>query len=484
MRYLSVVLVLFALLLFSCRKDSINASGLKFSKDTIFFDTTFTTIGSSTEVFLVRNPSSTDLILDKVYLGGGNSSKFRLNVDGQPGNVQTDVLVPANDSIYVFVEVTINPNGSNAQLLESDSVVFEAAGVSSSVQLIAFGRDAHYIFPNKTLVFSSGNTIQYSVVCDQTWTPGKPYVIFGYAVVDENCKLTVQAGTEVHLFKNSTLWVYQGGTLQVLGELGNPVSFSGTRLNLAYQNDPGQWDRILINDGSKDNIIRHADIRNGSIGIQTVPLNPIDPKPDRNLVLENVYIRNMSGIGILAQNYNIQASNVLVGNCGSYGCALLFGGNYLFQQSTLANYWSRNNRQNPNLLLSNAAEFDTGTGSVIYVNDLTARFDNSVIHGSIQNELGFDTVSGAAVNFRFRNCLLKMDKDYKTGSQYVNILKNVDPGFPGYWWGDLSPGENSVIRNAGDPSVVYSNQSKLLFDARGTNRLTDNTPDLGALEYK
>ncbi|NDH06382.1 glycosyltransferase, partial [bacterium] len=31
---------------------------------------------------------------------------------------------------------------------------------------------------------------------------------------------------------------------------------------------------LFVDDGSKDNIIRHADIRNGSIGIQTVPLNP------------------------------------------------------------------------------------------------------------------------------------------------------------------------------------------------------------------
>ena len=42
--------------------------------------------------------------------------------------------------------------------------------------------------------------------------------------------LTIKENTRVYFHKNAVLWVYRDGTLKVEGELGNPVTFQGDRL--------------------------------------------------------------------------------------------------------------------------------------------------------------------------------------------------------------------------------------------------------------
>ena len=51
-------------------------------------------------------------------------SNFRLNVNGVVGNELYDVEVPGHDSIYIFVEVTIDPTGQNLPMVVQDSIVF------------------------------------------------------------------------------------------------------------------------------------------------------------------------------------------------------------------------------------------------------------------------------------------------------------------------------------------------------------------------
>ena len=87
-RYLLLLLIGFAVSLTSCRNDfdfESSNGGLRFSKDTVYLDTVFTDIGSSTYTLKVYNRSDKNISIPSVRLGKGTTSKYRLMVDGMAG---------------------------------------------------------------------------------------------------------------------------------------------------------------------------------------------------------------------------------------------------------------------------------------------------------------------------------------------------------------------------------------------------------------
>ncbi|MCC6701845.1 MAG: hypothetical protein IT221_09995, partial [Fluviicola sp.] len=105
--------LLFALSgLSSCKKNKGMSNGnLEFSVDTLVFDTIFTTIGSTTQQFKIYNNDKKELKIDEVELMGGSSSPFRMNLDGLMGTSFSNIDIPAEDSLFCFVEVTLQVNG-------------------------------------------------------------------------------------------------------------------------------------------------------------------------------------------------------------------------------------------------------------------------------------------------------------------------------------------------------------------------------------
>ncbi|HXL57670.1 MAG TPA: hypothetical protein VN958_15520, partial [Chitinophagaceae bacterium] len=96
----------------SCKKESFITStdALLFtSADTLHFDTIFTGTGSITQSFKIYNPNDQKLLLSRIEIAGGNTSVFKLNVDGAPGTSFSNIEIAPNDSIYVFVAASINP---------------------------------------------------------------------------------------------------------------------------------------------------------------------------------------------------------------------------------------------------------------------------------------------------------------------------------------------------------------------------------------
>jgi len=107
-------LAIFLMLNFlSCEKDNFTTNPLhtiEFSTDTITFDTLFTTVGSTTAKVMVYNHNSKAVRISTIALAQGGNSFFRINVDGavNENNFFSNVEIPAHDSIYIFVEVTID----------------------------------------------------------------------------------------------------------------------------------------------------------------------------------------------------------------------------------------------------------------------------------------------------------------------------------------------------------------------------------------
>src|ERR1700741_2556998 len=149
MKSLPVLFFLFMLLSMSaCRKDSFITSPqavLYTSTDSIKFDTVFTQTGSVTEIFKIFNGNDQKLLLSKVKLMGGSASSFHININGVPGPEADNVEIDANDSIYVFVTVNIDPNSSNLPFIVSDSIQVSYNGNNKFVQLQAYGQNAPFL---------------------------------------------------------------------------------------------------------------------------------------------------------------------------------------------------------------------------------------------------------------------------------------------------------------------------------------------------
>lgn len=476
MRILARVIVLLVLIfsMISCKKDKLitdQGAKLEFSKDSILFDTVFTSIGSTTKRFLIYNRHDQPIKVSEIWLAGGNSSNFRINIDGIPGISHKDVEIPANDSLFAFVEVTVDPNNQNSPLVIRDSVIFETNGNMQRVLLEAWGQDAYYHLPN---VFPTNGFPAYSIVAGEnqviTWPNDKPHVVYGYAVIDSMGVLTIQEGTRVHFYKNSGMWVYRFGTLKVMGTPNNRVMFQGTRLEQTYSETPGQWDRIWINQGSVDNEIHYAEIKNGFIGIQAERFLYLDGNNQLNI--DHVNIRNMSGIGLYTINYEIDASDLLVSNCGQRTLAITAGGNYRFDHCTFANYWNLETRNTPSVLISNRDQ----------ANDLplaNALFYNCLIYGDQAEELELDSIN-QPFNYKFDHCLLKTQRSTSDPYHYSQVLVNEDPLF-------VDPlGQDFHIMNATSPVVDFGgpiSDPVLNTDLDNQPRPQDNAPDLGCYEF-
>src|ERR1035437_8942278 len=89
---------------------------LTFSTDTLAFDTVFTTLGSATSKIMIYNRNNVALKISHLGIAGGKSSPFRINVDGSlnADNQFDNIEIRANDSMYIFVAVTVDPTNTNS----------------------------------------------------------------------------------------------------------------------------------------------------------------------------------------------------------------------------------------------------------------------------------------------------------------------------------------------------------------------------------
>ncbi|QQR95308.1 MAG: hypothetical protein IPJ93_00555 [Bacteroidota bacterium] len=352
--FFKIFLLLLFVVLIACRKDQLltdSSAKLNFSEDTVLFDTVFASIGSTTQYLLVYNDHNRPIKISSIKLAGGSSSPFRMNVDGVAANSLNDVEIRAKDSLWIFIEVTIDPTSDQTPFIVTDSIIFETNGNIQDVDLVAYGRNARFITPKYAITFPDGSGLPYSIIGDGSpcgtvieWDSLLPYVVYGYAVVDSCLTLKINPGTKIYFYNNSGLWVYRYGNLQVEGNLEHPVLFTGSRLESSYSEVPNQWDRIWINEGGT-NKINYAIIKNGLFGVQAedVQFDGIIGDAPTQLTLSNSTIRNMS-IGLLARSFNITAYNNVISDCKSYCTVFSQGGTYNLKQNTIANYWRYSQR--------------------------------------------------------------------------------------------------------------------------------------------
>lgn len=426
LRFIILFLGAFLAILLShgCKKDVLitdSSAQLTFSNDTILFDTVFTTVGTVTKNFKIINPHNQPINISSIDLASGTSSDYRINVDGIPGVSFTNVEIPANDSLFVFVEATVDPTGINTPLIVEDSILFLTNGNEQTVWLHAWGQDAY--FHNREFIVSN-----------ETWPADKPHVIYGYVVVDSAQTLNIDPGTSVYCHNDAILYVYKA-SLNAVGSSGNEITFRGDRLASFLLANPdsvsGQWRGIWFNE-AQNSYIEHAEIKNAIIGVQVDTL-----QTGQFVHLNKVKVNNSLYAGLLAQG-NIQATNCLFGNAGSYSAVASFGGDQSYTHCTFGNFWTDTDRSTTLFALTDYFE----TGGVIYYRPfIQASFTNCIFYGpsSNDNELTLDTLarslSGVPPVFHFYNCLLKTNLNTSNADYYTNCEINNDPNFtdPALW---------------------------------------------------
>lgn len=461
--FLSIIVVSL-LLSYGCRKDAFITSKdavITISQDTLHFDTVFTSTGSIAQFVKIFNGNNQKLKLDEVSLKGGATSAFKINVDGSTGPSVKNIELDANDSIYVFVTVTVNPTAAGQPFLLRDSIAIGFNGNTRFLQLEAYGQNAHF-FRNQKI---TGNV---------TWTNDLPYVIIGGMQVDTTATLTIQKGCRIYLHADAPLLV--DGALQVNGEKfdSTRVYFKGDRMDYPYNEYPAAWPGIYFRNTSKNNVLQYAVIANAYQGViaQSASGNA-NPKLRLNeCIIDNIYDAGVYGI-----NTSISARNCLVSNCGK-NVQLVYGGSYQFVHCTMPtignNYITH---KDPVLFISDYVQ----VGGSVYTANLSADFTNCIMwadNGAAVNEVVTGKQGSGTFAINFTNCLWKVKDTPANLNSAVNIINNQDPVFDSI---NTSKRVFSFRLKANSPAINKGVNAGVNIDLDGNARPV-GLPDLGAYE--
>lgn len=465
---LAFLLSIISILLSSCKdEDKISyntAYQLSFSTDTVSFDTVFSTITSVTAKIKVYNHNSEAINISSIALGGGANSNFKINVSGRTSSSQTftDVELRANDSMYIFVNTTVNPTSENSPVLIRDSINFVTNGNKQQVQLSAYGQDV-IIFRNKT------------ITTDTTLSADKPFLVYGNLTVAEGKTLTIDAGCKLYFHYNAAVEV--NGNLNAVGTLDKPIVFRGDRMDYLFEGVPydtlsGQWKGIHLTPTSGTHDMEYVTVKSGINGITITGNSSSNPQ----LTLKNSTIHNMDSCGIRAQNANITAVNNQISNCAE-NCVSLQGGSYNFIHCTIAGFYPSIYRKDVALRIKN---YDSADNNTLYP-IAEANFKNCIIFGSYSSEITLDNNTNATFGVSFYNCLIAgtaSSESYYTNNVWASYTQTVFANTKTYPY-NFALHKNSPAIDAADLTVAEQYPT----DKNGVSRTSDGKPDIGAYEY-
>ena len=451
------------LVLFSCRKESFITSPdarVTITADTLSFDTLFVNSGSVYQFFKIINENNQKLKISSVTLKGGASSFYKINVDGIVGPQVNNLDIEANDSLYVFVQVNIDPNANNLPFIVRDSIQISYNGKVRTVQLEAWGKNAHF-FRNR------------HITVNETWINDLPYVILGSLTVDPNKILTINKGCRIYVHADAPIIV--DGSLQVNGlkDSADRVYFRGDRLDPPYSNFPASWPGIFFRSSGKDNVFNYAVILNA---YQALAL--LDPSTNANpkLILNQCIVDNAYDAGVISLNSSVRATNCLVSNCGK-NLFLVQGGDYQFTHCTVVTYSnSFIQHKDQVLLVSNYINVN----NVPVTANLNAVFRNCIFwgeNGLVDNEVIVAKSGSTVFNVNFDTDLWKV-MTVPSNITSTGIINNQPPQFDSV---NTSKGYYDFRLKASSPAINKGVNAGIIIDLDGNFRPV-GLPDLGCYE--
>lgn len=431
-----------------------------FSVDTLKMGVVFTEQMTTTHRFTVTNPASKSLSISRIGLSGDGAEYFRLNVDGFSGREFSNVEIRGKDSIFVFVEATLPTANADLPVEMNAFVDFTTNGVSRSVVLSALGQD---------VIRLNGRIVD----CDTRFDSAKPYQIFDSLVVAPGATLSLAEGTRLLFHDGAYLAV--DGTLVSDGTAEHPVVLSGDRTgnvvtDISFDLMSRQWQGVLFASGSKNNDLRHTEIKNTTFGL-VVDGEGAAPA-ETSLMLTNCRIHNSGSTVLAAYHADIDAVGCEFAE-GGEGLVALVGGSHSFNHCTFANNYLFAAISGPAIAFSH---FNGETDDQSEKPYLAATIDNSIIYG-----LGQDLSHGdfADTEIFVRNCLLKSEGN--DDDNFLNCIWGEDPLYNtvrSEYFFDYRLKVDSPAIGAADATM---SSPRSAYDAYGNPR--GSQPDLGAYVY-
>ena len=459
MKPFGILIISLFIIFFSCRKDSFITSAdarVTISADTLKYDTIFVTAGSTYRTLKIINENNQKLRLSSLKLSGGVSSAFKMNVDGIAGSQFSNLEINANDSLYVFVQVNVNPNTANLPFVIRDSIEVSYNGNDKLVQLEAWGQNAHF-FRDRVI-----NT-------NETWNNDLPYVILGSLLVNTNQTLTINKGCRIYVHADAPIVV--DGSLQVNGlkDTADRVYFQGDRLDEPYKNYPASWPGIFFQSNSKDNVLNYTSIKNA---YQAIGITAPSPNANPKLTLNECIIDNAYDAGIISLNSSIRARNCLITNCGK-NLFLAQGGDYEFNHCTVVTYANRYiDHRDPVLTVSNFANNSS--------NNLNAIFRNCIFwgeNGIVNDEVVVLKNGSTTFNVNFEHSLWKV-QTVPSNITSNQIINNQPPQFDSI---NTSRNYYDFRLATTSPAINKGVNTAVITDLDGKIRPV-GLPDLGCFE--
>ncbi len=482
-RFWVLVLFLGFLCLISCRRDDYydgNDVKISFSQDTLRFDTVFTTLGSATRFLKVYNPKSQPILID-VALKNQTNSFFRINADGLKGPVVKNIEVNGKDSIYIFVETTIDPDKpvSTSPFIIEDQISVSVNGNTFTAYLEAWGQNANYV-PS-----TSGKGKGALLSCnfgERVWNDPKPYVIYGILIID-SCKLVLPPGTRIYVhggivrdsasaYNDGLIVFNKDGKLDSRGTIEKPVIIQGDRLEKEFEDVKSQWVGLLFWQLSRSNKMSNTIIKNSIIGIRADSLAEVS--------MFGCSIFNTGGPAVIARHAKIYGENCLMYDNSNYGMQLTYGGEYTFNYCTIGSYEG----QNEAVVLTDFYCSDPLCSKGAKINRLNAGFTNCIFGGSDKDEIGLVRAGDQSTfKYNFTHCAFRVDElllpknhpDFFENCTSCINLKNTDKLFLKRNENDYRLDTMSVVLGKAKPI------SNLNSDIRGKSR--KSAPDMGCYEF-
>ncbi|RZK21436.1 MAG: hypothetical protein EOO56_11350 [Hymenobacter sp.] len=488
------------------REEELQTSGgLAFSADTVKFDTVFTTLRTVTKRLWVYNRNPKGVNVDLITLDQPATSPYTLIINGDLKQAATNFFIRGQDSLLILVRAKLPDNGQNglakSYVLE-EKLNFRTNGNDQHVLLRSFGQN---IYLHDSVLPCNGTTI---------WTNDRPHVLYNTVVVPAGCTLRIKPGTRIYghagalLVVEGTLLVNSpadynpgtGATDTVKAGNANIVRFGGDRSGEAqYATAPGQWTGIVLDASSRGNVIRYAQIQNATFGLLLYNPKNLTPRPD--VRVQNSVIRyisgngvsfaaaasnlNLPGAGILSLSGQATVENTLFSDCYEYAMLGYGGGEYSLNYCTVANYPAASAvRSTASLTFTNVSALD----NTIKNSGPTVSVKNSVVWGSIEDELFLDNYDDYKATVSIQNTMLRTKLYAAAGkpdltAAGLNNLISSDQLYPKFKQtyatatNDYHLGANSLGLNRGAQQVTPFLNRDLLNLPRPTAR-----PDLGAYQ--
>ncbi|MDG4651919.1 hypothetical protein [Chryseobacterium arthrosphaerae] len=451
----------------SCNKDDITfdapSQQLSFSKDTVFCDTVYHQVRSETYVVKVYNNEDKDILIPRVNLEKGATSLYRINVDGKPGYDFKNVPLRKKDSLYIFVEIA--PEATGPEAIAEDKVIFTGPAGQQHVTLFSVVQDAEFFIQTPT----NPNVISSST----TWSDNKAKIIYGDLTINPSVTLDIDPGTKVYFHKNSGMKVSSGAVLNINGTLDKQVIIRGDRNDPYYDTISKNWNAIRMESNSILNMT-HARLFGGTRGLDM---------RQNTANISNSFIHTFFEYGIYAVGSTVNASNLVMNNCGLSCVGIFKGGKHSYTHATIANYSkTMNSFDRKGIFATNEWKNDAGQTEQGALQQLNIR--NSIVYSDRDNAIHFEQTPGQQFEFLIQNCLLKYSGTSEAGFPFdnnVNVvqsIKNEDPQFVNYFMAkmNLRVKTTSPAKGKGNTTVAGS----VPFDIVNVSRTAN--PTLGAYQ--